>query len=310
MLSRIAESCYWIGHLTERADYTARLLDVHYHNLLQSHPSESQRLSQHLAHVMGVEDFESFTNVDDAMNYIGFNYDFPGSIVSSISNLAMNAKAVQDTIPTELFEVIYSTNKSLEQKIENHKTSVHSLYKWVRDRTMQIHGVIDASLVRDDCYHFLNIGRCIERIDMTARMVSIRCAMGQDASAWITMLRSCGAFEGYMRVSGDLSDTKSLIEFLLRNTNFPRSILSSASNALSSVQALSEDPTMNNDFSNERDPRFMLGRFCAEIEFTSIDDVANNLDEELNKLSHAANAISNSISSTYFQVSNAINWRQ
>lgn len=309
MLSRIAESCYWIGHLVERADYTARLLDVHYHNLLQSHPSESQRLSRHLANVMGVENSENFTNVEETMSYIGLNEDFGGSIVTSMNNLSINAKAVQDTIPTELFEVIYSTNKALHEKIEN-KNSAHSLYKWVRDRTMQIHGVIDASLVRDDCYHFLNIGRCIERIDMTARMVSIRCAMSKDSSAWITMLRSCGAFEGYMRTHGDLSDTNSLIEFLLRNTTFPRSILSSASNALSSVQALKEDPTVGNDFSNEREPKFILGRFCAEIEFTSIEDVANNLDEEVNKLSRAANAISNSISSTYFQVSTAINWRQ
>ena len=63
MLSRIAESCYWVGHLLERADYSARLLDVHYHNLLQIHPSESQILSMHLAHVMGVEPTEKFKNV-------------------------------------------------------------------------------------------------------------------------------------------------------------------------------------------------------------------------------------------------------
>lgn len=309
MLSRIAESCYWLGHLVERADYSARLLDVHYHNLLQSHPSESKRLSRHMATVMGVEDDENFTNVEDAMYYIGFNRNFGGSIATSLTNLAMNAKAVQDTIPTELFEVIYATDKALTEKIRDHKTSIHSLYKWVRNRTMMIHGVIDESLVRDDCYHFLNIGRCIERIDMTARMVNIRCAMAEDSSAWITMLRSCGAFEGFMRVSGDLSDTNSIIEFLLRNTAFPRSILSSASNALSSVQKLSDDPT-HNDFSNERDPRFILGRFCAEIEFTSIENVAKNLDEELYKLGLAANAISNSITGTYFQASNAINWRQ
>ncbi|MBP9114832.1 MAG: alpha-E domain-containing protein [Acidimicrobiia bacterium] len=309
MLSRIAESCYWIGHLVERADYSARLLDVHYHNLLQSHPSESQRLASHLAEVMGVDPNERFNNIEDAMYYIGFNADFPGSIETSISGLAINAKAVQDTIPTELFEVIYATNKALNEKIIDHKTSIHSLYTWVRNRTMMIHGIIDASLVRDDSYHFLNIGRCIERIDMTARMVNIRCAMADDSSAWITMLRSCGAFEGFMRVSGDLSDTNSIIEFLLRNINFPRSILSSASNALSSIQKLTDDPT-NNDFSNENDPKFILGRFCAEIEFTSIENVANNLDVELNKLAVAANSISDSISKTYFQASNAINWRQ
>lgn len=309
MLSRIAQSCYWVGHLVERADYSARLLDVHYHNLLQSHPSESQRVSRHIAQVMGVDPSEEFNNVEEAMYYIGFNQNFPGSIVTSIQNLAINAKAIQDTIPTELFEVIYATNKALNEKIENNVNSVHSLYTWIRNRTMMIHGVIDESLVRDDSYHFLNIGRCIERIDMTARMVNIRCAMSHDSSAWITMLRSCGAFEGFMRVSGDLSDTNSIIEFLLRNTNFPRSILSSASNALSSVQQLTDDPVQN-DFSNERDPKFILGRFCAEIEFTSIENVANNLDEELYKLGKAAIAISNSISSTYFQTSNAINWRE
>jgi uncharacterized alpha-E superfamily protein len=309
MLTRIAESCYWLGHLLERADYSARLLDVHYHNLLQSHPSESQRLSRHVADVMGVNKEVAFTGVEDAMYYIGFNKEFPGSIVNSISNLAMNAKAVQDTIPTELFEVIYGTDKALAKKMLDPNMSIHSLYQWIRNRTMMIHGVINESLVRDDSYHFLNIGRCIERIDMTARMVNVRCAMAHDSSAWITMLRSCGAFEGFMRTSGDLSDTNSIIEFLLRNTNFPRSVLASASNALSSIQKLSDDPT-NNDFSNEKDPKFILGRFCAEIEFTSIENVANNLDEELYKLGYATELINNSITATYFQSTNAINWRQ
>jgi len=258
---------------------------------------------------MGVDPRQEFSNVEEAMNYIGFNLDFSGSIVSSFRNLATNAKAIQDTIPAELFEVIYATDKALSEKLNNNTHSVHSLYTWIRNRSMLIHGVIDESLVRDDSYHFLNIGRCIERIDMTARMVNIRCAMSHDSSAWITMLRSCGAFEGYMRVCGDLSNTYTIIEFLLRNPNFPRSILSSASNALSSVQQLSDSPLLN-EFSNENDPKFILGRFCAEIEFTSIENVANNLDEELYKLGKAANAISNSITNTYFQISNAVNWRE
>jgi uncharacterized alpha-E superfamily protein len=73
MLSRIAESCYWIGRLVERADYTARLLDVHYHNLLQNHPSESAQLANHLVSVMGSVSSSPMKDIDHAVNFIGFD---------------------------------------------------------------------------------------------------------------------------------------------------------------------------------------------------------------------------------------------
>lgn len=124
MLSRIAESCYWIGRLVERADYTARLLDVHYHNLLQNHPQESKRLAKHLVDVMGTAQTSTWIDVDDAVAYIGFDPHFAGSISDTIAQLAENAKGVRDTIPSELFEAIYATHGDLTKNFKNQATTL------------------------------------------------------------------------------------------------------------------------------------------------------------------------------------------
>jgi len=308
MLSRIAESCYWIGRLVERADYTARLLDVHYHNLLQNHPSESAQLANHLVSVMGSVSSSPMKDIDHAVNFIGFDPSFSGSISDTIFQLAENAKGVRDTIPAELFEAIYATYVELQHTyFGDSEYSNHELFKWVRNRCMLIHGIVDEAMARDESYHFLNMGKCLERIDMSARMVAVRCAMDDDAPGWITMLRSCGAFEAFLRTRGDTHDTKAIIEFLLRNSRFPRSILSSASSALASAQQLSEN---GEGIGDESDPRFALGRMCAEIEFTSIADVHDNLLEEVFKLQRGVMAINKVMINKYFHHTNAIEWRQ
>ncbi len=308
MLSRIAESCYWIGRLVERADYTARLLDVHYHNLLQNHPTESGELANHLVSVMGTIPNRPIGDIDHAINYIGFDVSFSGSISDSIMQLAENAKGVRDTIPAELFEAIHATYVELQDSyFDENICSNHELFKWVRNRCMLIHGIIDEAMARDESYHFLNIGRCLERIDMSARMVAVRCAMDDDAPGWITMLRSCGAFEAFVRFKGDTHNTKEIIEFLLRNSHFPRSILSSASAALASAQQLSGNPE---SIGNESDPRFALGRLCAEIEFKSIEDVHDNLLEEVFYLQKGVMSINKVMVDKYFHHTIAIEWRR
>ena len=308
MLSRIAESCYWIGRLVERADYTARLLDVHYHNLLQNDPRESSLFAHHLVSVMGSPQTQKRIDIEEAVHFIGFDSDFPGSISDTIFQLSENAKGVQDTIPAELFEAIHATYGELSNTFDVSGTrSRHELFQWVRNRCMLIHGVIDEAMARDDSFHFLNIGRCVERVDMTARMVAVRCGMDDDAGAWITMLRSCGAFEAFMRAKGDTHDTLSIIEFLLRAPQFPRSILSSASSALASAQALVHTDT---SIGSESDPRFALGRMCAEIEFASISSIHENILEEVAQFHKAVGYINSSMVKTYFHHTNAIEWRQ
>ncbi len=308
MLSRIAESCYWIGRFVERADYTARLLDVHYHNLLQNHPKESSRLAKHLVNVMGSHQAPTLVDIEDAVAFIGFDHDFPGSIPDSIYQLAENAKGVRDTIPSELFEAIYATAGGLTQKLEQKENlSRHELFQWVRNRCMLIHGVIDESMTRDEGYHFLNVGRCIERVDMTARMVAVRCAMSTENPGWLTMLRSCGAFEAFMRTKRDPNNTHLIIEFLLRNSQFPRSILSSASTALASAQYLMGSTEMDGDIN---DPRFTLGRMCAEIEFASINDIHDNLLDEVSELQNGVRSVDKSMSNSFFVQAHAIEWRK
>jgi uncharacterized alpha-E superfamily protein len=247
-------------------------------------------------------------DIEEAVAFIGFDPGFPGSIFDTIYQLTENAKGVRDTIPSELFEAIHATYGDLAEKLEiSELSSRHELFQWVRNRCMLIHGVIDEAMARDDSYHFLNTGRCVERVDMTARMVAVRCAMDNGSSGWMTMLRSCGAFEAFVRTKRDTSDTFAIIEFLLRNQQFPRSILASASSALASVQLLFRDEEFEGD---ENDPRFALGRMCAEIEFATIADIHDNLLDEVTHLQKGVRFINSTMVENFFHHNNAIEWRQ
>lgn len=297
-----------MGRLVERADYTARLLDVHYHNLIQHHPTESSRLASHLMEVMGSPRAQYSVSIDDAVNHVGFDPTFAGSISDAIFQLSENAKGVRDTIPGELFEAIYATAGELRSTLDSvYAPARHEIFHWVRNRCMLIHGIIDEAMGRDDVYHFLNIGRCVERIDMTARMVAVRCGMDDELPGWVTMLRSSGAFEMFMRSRGGMQDTADIIDFLLRELQFPRSILSSASSALASAHALVHG---NDPVESEADPRFALGRLCAEIEFTSITKVHDDLLGAVAQLHDGVKAINASMTKMYFHHSDAIEWRQ
>ena len=104
----------------------------------------------------------------------------------------------------------------------------HAFFTWVRERAAAINGTADATLSRDEAYCFFNLGRSLERADMTARLVASRALAGDHGPSWVTLLSSCGAYQAFLRSSGGAVDDRRAAEFLLLDPLFPRSMMRGA----------------------------------------------------------------------------------
>ncbi len=176
MLSRIADSLFWIGRYMERADNTARILDVNYHMLLEQPPNTYKLRWDPLIAVTGerARFYETYTeaSAQTAFDFLGFCEENPNSIAQVIVNARENARTIRDRISRELWEDI----NSLYHRVTKMRDDDEDLSRFcdvVKRGGHRFHGVCDATLARDEGWHFVQAGCVLERAEMTARILDV-----------------------------------------------------------------------------------------------------------------------------------------
>ena len=231
MLSRIASSLFWIGRYIERSDGTARILDVHLQLLLEDPWIDEDTACRSLLSVMGSE------APGDGEPGAGGRAAHPGRRPraarhpsSTRSSAAReNARRAREIVSTELWECLNTTSARMPRRVTSDK--VHEFFSWVRDRTALAVGIMESSASRDEAWQFFTLGRSLERADMTARLLATRSLTEASGPSWTTILRSCGAYEAYLRTYRGVPSARNAAEFLLHDRLFPRSILYSVARA-------------------------------------------------------------------------------
>ena len=224
MLSRIAESLFWIGRYVERSDGTARILDVHLQLLLEDPWVEENLACRSLLSVMGTEvpDAAEITRAD-VLALLAVDRNQPASIAYSLNAARENARRAREVVSTELWEVLNTTRARMPRKVASDK--VHEFFAWVRERSALAVGIVESATSRDEAWSFFTLGRSIERADMTARLLATRSLTEASGPSWTTILRSVGAYEAYLRTYRGVPSARNAAEFLLLDRLFPRSIL-------------------------------------------------------------------------------------
>ncbi len=172
MLSRIAESLFWIGRYIERSDGTARILDVHLQLLLEDPWIDEDTACRSLLSVMGSfppEGQDAVTR-QDVLTRLAVDRTNPSSIAYSLQSARENARRAREIVSTELWETLNTTYSRMPRRLNAEK--VHEFFGWVRERAALAVGVTDSSTSRDEAWQFFTLGRSIERTDMTARRLS------------------------------------------------------------------------------------------------------------------------------------------
>lgn len=295
MLSRIAESLFWIGRYVERADDTARILDVHLQMLLEDSWLEENEACRALLSVMGAEPPGADVDRWYVLSRLAYDASIPSTIIGALGAARENARRARETISSEMWETLNTTYIGIEPAVTT-STTPHQFFAWVRERATLVAGIADSTMTRDDAWRFLVLGRSIERADMTARLVATS-AIGASAATWTTLLRSCGAYESYLRTYRGIASDEHAAQFLLLDRLFPRSVIHALHTA---EECLSELAPATERVGVADTARRLLGRARTTLEYRPLDEVVQQLPEEMEQVQVACSAASDAIARRYF----------
>jgi uncharacterized alpha-E superfamily protein len=319
VLSRIAEALYWMGRYLERADDTARLLDVYVHRMVVQ--ANDEHVGESLLAAMGLDTeelqrirAEQSGPVDlwQATELLAYDADNPSSVVGSLRLARENARGLREILATEVWESLNRTYHELDNHVRAARTlGPHLLFQWVRDRVALVGGLTDTVLLHDDGWRFLTIGRCLERVDMTARLLGA-VPESADASRWSGVLVSCGANDAFLRTYGGDIDKAKALSVLLLDPDFPRSVnysLAQAELCLDHVDG--GRPSANGR--RQAQPRVSaaareVGRIRSELAYTDPIDLANDLHATVARLQVACAHASELVTQRYFQRVAFVEW--
>jgi uncharacterized alpha-E superfamily protein len=305
VLSRVAGALFWVGRYVERAEDTARLLDVHFHQVLEDPTIDEQETCSQLVSVMGMVGVEVH-NTRQVLELLAYDSANPSSIVGALIAARQNARGVRESLSAEIWECLNTTHNDLEMRVEAARGfGPAPFFSYVRERAAMLAGHAESTMSRDHGYDFLVLGRSVERVDMTARLLSARLSSGATTDGWIATLRACSAHEAYLRTYQRGVEAQRVLEFLLLDRLFPRSVF----HALAlGEQALARLEPNQGRGGLSAEARLELGRVRTDLEFLSVGLLLDGLPVRLHALQRSMSRVSEAVSRRFFAGAAATEW--
>jgi len=316
VLSRVANSIYWMSRYVERSENVARFVDVNL-NLMLDFPGSSEQQWQPLVDITGDhEDFaERYGEATQAtvIRFLTFDTKNPNSILSCVRTARENARSVREIISSAMWEHLNQSYLMLTAAAARGEVSdPHELFSVVKIASQTFTGITDTTMTHNEGWHFCRLGRQLERADKTSRILDVKYFLllptvddvgtTVDDVQWAAVLRSASAFEMYHKRHGRISPAR-IVEFLLLDYDFPRAIHHGLKAARESVHAITGTPA-----GMFRGPvEQLLGQLCSELAYAHVDDiVAGGLHEYLDALQTRMNQVGMHIQDTYFSGRGAV----
>jgi len=300
----------------ERAENIARIVDVNLQLLLDFQNLNEERLAQHwLPIVQTTGDEKQFFQLhkkatgNAVTEFLVFQMENPNSIVSSICQARENARMVRDQITIEFWEELnrlyWFIKTPQARKVWNESPS--EFFQQIKSSSLQLIGLSEATLIHNEGWWFVQVGKFIERADKTSRILDLRHQVlperglptneiEADALEWSAILRSCSAWDAYKSIYGADVNPKLVAEFLLFNGDFPRSVrfcVAECNRALRRISGVAEAR-----FSNSAEK--LAGRLVAELQFSTVDEIfTEGLHAYLDQLQTQLNDIGNAMFEAY-----------
>lgn len=328
MLSRHADCAYWLGRYMERAEATARMIDVHYHFGLESrYVGEVLRWSSILA-ISGNDDefHERYDQLNERniLYFFAFDPNNFSSVASCLSAARDNARAIRDQISSEMWESvnkIYLNYRSWNvDKVQ--KRSPHVFFQLIKENSHLFQGIADRTLMTGETRDFFQCGRFLERADQTARILDVKyhdllprfsaepvpipvpdeaqdpLSVGGpiDTHGWTAVLKSVGAFEAFRKAHTQAVAPDVVAQFLILNANFPASVRYSMRQVEKSIRRISG----NHDITPSNVAEREIGKLYNDLNYMRGEEIiAEGLHEFLEGVQERCNTIGDAIRSTY-----------
>lgn len=308
MLARNAESLYWIGRYVERADDTARILDVSVHQLLEDATIDVDAAARRLLGVLGIEPgTDEPLDAFSLTEAVGYADGSPGSIVSSLTSARENARGAREVVSSEMWECLNATWNALPERQRYARwVGPHAFFSYVEDRAAMFSGLAASTMSRDDSWRFYLLGRSVERVDMIVRMLMSRVSDRMSSPGWLLVLRSAGAQDTYLRTYRGAVDAIRVVQFMLMDRLFPRSVFHSLREAESCLQQLDNRPTARVGANAEA--LRLLGRARSELEFLRPEELLDDLPAQLLGLQETIRDVGEAVSLQFFHAAPWVAW--
>lgn len=311
MLSRVANSIYWMSRYMERAENVARFIDVNLQMMLDL-PSGLNEQWQPLVSISG--DDEAFQKRysaptrENVIRFLALDGEYPNSILSCFHIARENARTVREVISSELWEHVNSSYLTVTAAASN-PTLIDSPYGFFTEVKKASHlfdGIAGATMLHGEGWHFYRLGRLLERADKTSRLLDVKyfillpsvadIGTPLDDIQWAAVLRSASALEMYRKRHGHIVP-EDIVEFLVLDPEFPRSIHYCLTEANDSLHAISGTPI--GTYRNAAEQQ--LGQLRAELAYTDRQQImARGLHEFLDAFQTKLNLVDQAIYDTFF----------
>ena len=318
MLSRVAEAIYWMSRYLERAENIARFLDVNWHLTLDT---PGATFEQWLPLVRAMGDHELFVarqcpaNREGVIRFLAFDHDYAHSIVSCLGRARDNARTVRDMIPSEMWEQVNTFYHFVREAAQNERAVLNNPYHFcdeIKRRDLTISGIAGDAMSHDEAWDFFRLGRLLERADKTSRILDVKyfillphladVGSNLDYVQWAALLKAISALEAYRHRHGRIQPDR-IVEFLLLDHEFPRSVLCCLIAAQRCLHALTGTPI--GYYCNPAEKR--LGQLCGELAYSGVDEIfAMGLHEFTDKLQTRMNHVDEAVYTTFFDTFPAI----
>jgi len=311
MLSRVADSVFWMSSYIERAENVARYIDVNYNLTLGYDESLSEQWSPLIYTTGDHELFDKLyptANRDNVLRFLAFDKENPNSIVRCVANARENARTIRENISSVMWEEInklYFMVKSAAQ-LPSGIEQPFEFCNRVKLASHLIEGATLSTMSHGEAWNFARMGRLLERADKTSRIVDVQYflllpeahGVGStlDIVRWSALLKSASALEMYRRIQGTITPGK-VADFLILDRHFPRSVRFCLNRAQESMRVITGSPA--GDFCNRAEQR--MGRLRAEFDYTSVADIIDRgLHEFIDDLQGQLNLVGVAIQEDFF----------
>lgn len=330
MLSRVAENLYWISRYVERAENVARLLDVGFHLELDaasvSREGDDLSPTESVLTILACRDsFEKAhgpsqagsggrgaaeAHRDAVLRFLTFDRQHTHSIVAMLARARENARASQETLSGEAWSQVnrlylYLNSPRAQRKFA---ASPPRFYDGVKRACILFTGMVEGTLPRNEVYHFLQLGRHLERVNQVSRILNIKMHGLRDDGPvldppmrvvhWSSLLRSCSAYESYLRDHHDRVDPEGVVNYLVLDPHFPRAMRFCV---MRCCESLREIAGRDDDEGYSCEAERLLGRLDSELRFIDVTEIfGQGLAKFLVNVQESCQKIGSEIQQAYF----------
>ena len=321
VLSRTADHLFWMARYIERAENTARMLDVNLSTSLL--PQSAHSLERSWRALLSISELTSefderypIVSPRDVMDFMVRDVSNPSSICACLQAARANARAVRGSLTTEVWETHNATWLDLQRKLADRipERDPQAFFEWVKFRSHLSRGVTIGTMLKDEAFYFVRLGTFLERADNTARLIDVKYHGLGDASEhssseprsdddgnvdhppdfyyWAALLRSVSAFETYRKVYRDVITPARVAELLILRGDMPRSLASCLNEVAVNLEMV------RNSRSKETERR--AGLLRAGLRYGRIDDIlARGLHSYLTEFLESINDLGERISEDF-----------